>query len=724
MGCTASTPSPAQRRYDPEPVVKEQFPPESQTLFSEIPHDVEKPLSTPTSSATSLATSQADMTLQARQASSTKLMEIPTMPEQPQPRKQVEFQMNVPGEKPARPPMREEEQPPMKRIPNPENDRSLIIPKLNAAGAGDAPELNPSRKLEDFYDVDRQKRIGKGHYASVFIGINRETGQRVAVKMIEKRLSKTERLALEVNVMRKAGAHPHIVQLLDVFETDTQLQLVLELVEGGELFEHLVEHGPYSEATAALHIRDVTRAIAFLHSQNIVHRDLKPENILLTSKDDTARVKVADFGLAKLMFADVTRTVCGTWAYCAYEVKKPGGAYDNKCDVWSIGVIAFILLSAYHPFDPQGDATDDEIWERISRCDYNFNDPAWDNVSASAKDFVSRLLVLDPKKRMSAEEALQHPWLNAISENVQDTEALPALSPRINDKLASYQKRAAMNPLQRAAMAMRQRVSSWKTSSQGGPQSSGSSGSAGNTSPSWARRNLVIAAVAAAAAARAAARKGGAIPTPTNSFSEKGRTWSMGSSGRNVHAGSQGGGSMAESFSESVVSPSNASAGAGALAATPPFAPSPLRTASLAPQPTNETLLVPPTPTMADTQGKATQGGLQEQSTQEVPGGIERAHVEAPNSPVQAISALRVAETGDDATVRTSDLDTISSEDEDDQDADAGHEDTLDDEDADEGADEHSPSFASAASAREPGFESFKTAKGEDNGDIRSVEDV
>lgn len=378
------------------------------------------------------------------------------------------------------------------------------------------------RRLDDYYEVDRTKRIGKGHYASVFIGTSKLTGQRVAVKMIEKRLSKAERLALEVNVMRKAGAHPHIVQLIDVFESDTQLQLVLELVEGGELFEYLVEHGPYSEGTAALHIRDVTKAIAFLHSQSIIHRDLKPENLLLTSKDDSARVKVADFGLAKLMVADVTRTVCGTWAYCAYEVKKPNGSYDNKCDVWSIGVIAFILLSAYHPFDPQGDSSDDDIWERISRCDYNFDDPAWNGVSDSAKDFVSKLLVHDPAKRMSAEEALQHPWLKAVPEEKSPgVEPEVALSPAINDKLAAYQKRSRMNPLQKAALAMRQRIS-WISSTSNG---------SGTSSPSSAKRRMVITAAAAAAAARNSARRaGGASDAGSESpSSNKSRSWSMGS---------------------------------------------------------------------------------------------------------------------------------------------------------------------------------------------------
>jgi len=759
MGCATS--SPAQRRYDPEPVVlaKDLLPNESEAIFAENPQDVDDNMKKEIPKAPSTKNIPT-APLTAVEPAGEKNIPIATAPP-----KQVAFDVppaaavaNQP-----RPEVPQETEPPMKRVAVNENNPSSIINKLESVD----PNQMINRKIEDYYEVDRTKRIGKGHYASVFMGKSRTTGERVAVKMIEKRLSKTERLALEVNVMRKAGAHPQVVQLLDVFETETQLQLVLELVEGGELFEYLVEHGPYSEATAALHIRDVTRAIAFLHSQNIIHRDLKPENILLTSKDETARIKVADFGLAKLMFADVTRTVCGTWAYCAYEVKKPNGAYDNKCDVWSIGVIAYILLSAYHPFDPQGDATDDEIWHRISQADYNFNDPAWNNVSEQAKDFVSKLLVLDPKKRMSAEEALQHPWLKNVPDSAADAETQPALSPAINDKLASFQTRSrtALNPLQKAAAAMRNRVGSWKSSSTINSSASPTHASSGNNSngspsPSWGRRNLVIAAAAAAAAARSARRSGGGVGSGGEESPTKGRGWSMGS-GRfkdvaKENAAAESGASNLASQSSSQ-SPVSSSAdpqkqGSEEKSETPPstsnnFEPSissPLKMNNFVWQNTGDTLDVPSTPSMAlaentevkeqssekEASGGAATGATKTQrSKNPFDSSREETAEMQPSSPAAVgsgrVASLRVVvtgEEGEEATLGSSDLDTVSDDDEEEQEDDSAFVDGQ--QDADEAAEQQDDTFVSNRSDNVEGVESFKTAREQSAAGHPIVEDV
>ena len=146
----------------------------------------------------------------------------------------------------------------------------------------------------------------------------------MAVKCIKRAKSKQVRLDLEIKILREVSAHPNIITLLDAYETDAYVQLVMERVFGGELFDHIVAKGAYSEADAAYHVRNTVRALKFLHAKGIVHRDLKPENILLSSKDDAvAEVMLADFGLAKLLPDQVsTRTVCGTWAYCAPEVKQ------------------------------------------------------------------------------------------------------------------------------------------------------------------------------------------------------------------------------------------------------------------------------------------------------------------------------------------------------------------------------------------------------------------
>ena len=151
--------------------------------------------------------------------------------------------------------------------------------------------LNSDTKINDLYDVEFKKKLGKGHYAVVFLGTDRRSERKVAVKRVNKAKSRKDRLELEVNILRQVGGHPHIVRLFDVFDTPKDLYLVMELVTGGELFDHLVSKGPYSEKEAAGHMRAVAQAVQYLHSKNIVHRDLKPENLLLTSKEKMLRSK-------------------------------------------------------------------------------------------------------------------------------------------------------------------------------------------------------------------------------------------------------------------------------------------------------------------------------------------------------------------------------------------------------------------------------------------------
>ena len=166
-----------------------------------------------------------------------------------------------------------------------------------------------TRKLSTYYKTDITL-LGKGHYADVYKGVSKaEPHQKVAVKMINKQKSKNERLKTEVELMMHVSktqkSHRNIVSLIDVFENETHLILVLELVGGGELFYHLIDNGAYSERAASRYIHEVCSAVSFLHSRNIVHRDLKPENLLLTSKNASrASIKIADFGLAKHMESD------------------------------------------------------------------------------------------------------------------------------------------------------------------------------------------------------------------------------------------------------------------------------------------------------------------------------------------------------------------------------------------------------------------------------------
>uniref|UniRef100_A0A3Q2Q6W1 Si:ch73-60h1.1 n=1 Tax=Fundulus heteroclitus TaxID=8078 RepID=A0A3Q2Q6W1_FUNHE len=172
---------------------------------------------------------------------------------------------------------------------------------------------------------------------------------------------------------------------------------------------HSKNRGYYSERDAAHVIKQILEAVAYLHGNGVVHRDLKPENLLYADLSLDAPLKIADFGLSKIIDDQVTmKTVCGTPGYCAPEILR-GNAYGPEVDMWSVGVILYILLCGFEPFfDPRGDQY---MYSRILNCDYEFVSPWWDEVSLNAKDLVSKLIVLDPHKRLSVREALQHPWV-------------------------------------------------------------------------------------------------------------------------------------------------------------------------------------------------------------------------------------------------------------------------------------------------------------------------
>jgi serine/threonine protein kinase len=192
---------------------------------------------------------------------------------------------------------------------------------------------HPTRQLSDFFTMLSNKPIGRGHFADVYLGqvlnegrpgLNLKVGELVAIKCVYRSRCSEDNLRKEVDALLNVATrhHPNIVSLLDAFLTADKLYLVLEYCAGGELFEHLAGEGPYSESQASEIIKQMAHVLHFLHSHNVVHRDLKPENILLaTTEGDIPQVKVADFGLATMKKEPFMTSVCGTWAYCAPEVR-------------------------------------------------------------------------------------------------------------------------------------------------------------------------------------------------------------------------------------------------------------------------------------------------------------------------------------------------------------------------------------------------------------------
>jgi len=265
-------------------------------------------------------------------------------------------------------------------------------------------------------DWEIGKELGSGHFAKVKTGTNKKTGKRCAIKILKKPSgSKMALVETEVGILKQVR-HPYIVQCFDVIETPDKVYFMMELMEGGELFDRIVDKGHFTEQDAIGVSIKLIDSIKYLHSKGIAHRDLKPENMLMTSGDKDAEVKITDFGLSKFFDEQtkVMQTPCGTPGYIAPEVLRMKG-YGKECDVWSLGVIIYILLCGFPPFYADNDA---QLYEKIKKGEFEFLRPYWDPISDQAKDLIKRMLTVDPKKRITCDEALQHPWLVEQSEKL------------------------------------------------------------------------------------------------------------------------------------------------------------------------------------------------------------------------------------------------------------------------------------------------------------------
>eukprot|EP00029_Vermamoeba_vermiformis_P013141 TRINITY_DN8062_c0_g1_i1.p1 TRINITY_DN8062_c0_g1~~TRINITY_DN8062_c0_g1_i1.p1 ORF type:complete len:313 (+),score=47.17 TRINITY_DN8062_c0_g1_i1:50-940(+) len=262
------------------------------------------------------------------------------------------------------------------------------------------------RRIKEHYILG--KELGKGSFSVVVHGTRLQDGLNVAVKIIKKVPGKDlSLLHREIHIMRQL-VHPTIVSLIDVFEDEEHIYMVIELVTGGMLFDHIVAKGSYSEQDAANIVRQIVLAVNYMHDNGIAHRDLKPEN-LLCSGDNPNIIKVTDFGLAKNFGEATMVTKCGTPDYVSPEVLTGTKiAYSPAVDVWSIGVVTYILLCGSPPFFATNRP---QLFERIRRIEYYFHSPEWDIISEDAKDFIRRILVADPTLRLTTKQCLEHSWL-------------------------------------------------------------------------------------------------------------------------------------------------------------------------------------------------------------------------------------------------------------------------------------------------------------------------
>eukprot|EP00899_Mesostigma_viride_P020986 jgi/Mesvir1/2888/Mv13962-RA.1 len=285
-------------------------------------------------------------------------------------------------------------------------------------GVSDNPNsiviLSSSREFDKRYKLC--ETLGTGGFAVVKVGIDLRTNQKVAIKVVDKSRYAPGDMSLEreIEVLTQVR-HPNCIQLKEVFITPKKVFLVTELVTGGELLDRLADKGNYTEEDSSILIHQILDGVAYLHELGIVHRDLKLENLLLEDSSDDSRVKIADFGLSKFFSNDdVLQTLCGSPQYVAPEVLDAGVTqmtYTPAVDMWSIGVILYILLSGYSPFD---DESDPVLFQKIRRGEYSMGDPVWDKISDEAKEVVAALLTVDPDLRLTAKEALSLSWVQGV----------------------------------------------------------------------------------------------------------------------------------------------------------------------------------------------------------------------------------------------------------------------------------------------------------------------
>jgi calcium/calmodulin-dependent protein kinase I len=265
-------------------------------------------------------------------------------------------------------------------------------------------------EISKYYEI--KEKLGTGSFAVVKRAVRKSDGKQFAIKVIKKTKLNAEELAVvhdEVEIMHKIN-HPNCVQLYEMFETSKKIYMVMELLTGGELFDRIVAKGSYSEREASDLIKDITSAIQYLHSIGIVHRDLKPENLIYLNQRADSPIKITDFGLAKFRSGsklEAMTTACGTPGYVAPEVLK-NEPYGKAVDMWSLGVILYILLCGFPPFYHESTAA---LYKQIKKGEYDFPDPYWTDISDSAKNLVQCLLTVDPKKRYTAKQVLAHPWI-------------------------------------------------------------------------------------------------------------------------------------------------------------------------------------------------------------------------------------------------------------------------------------------------------------------------
>ncbi|CAG9335437.1 unnamed protein product [Blepharisma stoltei] len=268
-----------------------------------------------------------------------------------------------------------------------------------------------SADITSVYEFERE--LGSGAYGKVFLGREISTNIYRAIKVVQKnRVKDYDTFCNEIDILKHLD-HPNIVNIIETYETNRLCYLVMELCQGGELFDRITAHRYLDEVQAAVIMRSLFSAIMYCHDHGVCHRDLKPENCVFVSNEQNSDLKVIDFGLAKVVDEyEVMHSLDGTPYYLAPEVIE--GNYSKEVDCWSLGVILYIMLSGVPPFNGRNN---EEVLMNVFNGNYSFRPKQFSKVSDMAKDLIARLLVKDPSIRITAKQAFTHPWIQNLASN-------------------------------------------------------------------------------------------------------------------------------------------------------------------------------------------------------------------------------------------------------------------------------------------------------------------
>ncbi|KAI3994004.1 hypothetical protein MKX01_003017 [Papaver californicum] len=300
----------------------------------------------------------------------------------------------------------------------------------------------PMEDVKSIYTIG--KELGRGQFGVTHLCTHKTTGEQFACKTIAKRIlvnkEDIEDVRREVQIMHHLTGQPNIVELKGAYEDKQSVHLVMELCAGGELFDRIIAKGHYTERAAASLLRTIVQIVHTCHSMGVVHRDLKPENFLLLNKEENAPLKATDFGLSVFFKqGEVFRDIVGSAYYIAPEVLKR--RYGPEVDIWSIGVMLYILLCGVPPFWAE---SEHGIFNAILRGHIDFTSDPWPSISPMAKDLVRKMLNSDPKQRLTAFQVLDHPWIKEDGE-APDT-------PLDNAVLSRLKQFRAMNKFKKVAL--------------------------------------------------------------------------------------------------------------------------------------------------------------------------------------------------------------------------------------------------------------------------------